>query len=75
MATISITVPDPAVPRIVAAFEDRFDRNEGESAADFVKRVFGGFTLQVVKDYESRAALEAAQAALDADVEADITLS
>ena len=66
MATISITVPDAAVPRIVAGFEAtvRGGKPAGMTDAAFVKSRLAAYVKSVVRAYEMEQAAQ--QARVDA---------
>jgi len=71
MATITLTVNDAHVDRIVAALERRVgDRPVEESKSDFVKRVLRGFIISSVLDGDTSTA---ANDARDNFTEPDIT--
>ena len=72
MASLSITVPDGEVNRIVAAFEVRFGPKGGLTAANFMAAQIKNYVKSVVRDVESAAAAVAAGATVAADVETDI---
>lgn len=75
MASLTITVPDAQVSRIVDAFKE-FDNNApGESNADFLRRKIGQYVLTVVKEFEARKDSNAAAAAARLDVEQDIPIT
>lgn len=75
MASLTITVPDAQVSRIVEAFKE-FDNNRpGENNADFLKRKIGEYVLNAVKAYEGRRDSVAAEAAARADVDQDIPIT
>ncbi len=62
MATITLTVNDAHVDRIVAALEDRVGtKPEEESKSDFVKRVLRGFIINTVRSSEVTAAAKDAE--------------
>ncbi len=87
MASISVTIPNPVLSRILDAFAAEYNRpdtvlneqgeqvSNPESEADFAKRKVMEYIKSVTKSYEAKAAAETArQAALDA-AESEITLS
>lgn len=62
MATITLTVPDPDVPRVVAAYEAKFGTKQGgETNADFIKRILADQTNALVRSGEIQAAQEQAR--------------
>lgn len=77
MATVSITIPDDQVKRVVDAFVSVFDYNVSRDGSKnaFVKAKVVYFIKEVVKQYEAQAAAEAARLAAVAKAETDIKLT
>lgn len=72
MATLSITVPDSEVGRIVTAFEARFGPKGGLTNGQYMTERIKAYVKSVVIEVESSAAAVAAAATAAADVETDI---
>lgn len=52
MATLSITVADAHVSRVIAAFEVKFGRQVGETDTQFARRILATYVRNLVLDYE-----------------------
>jgi len=74
MADITITIPDDHVTDVLDAFADQFNyevnKNEGESKAQFAKRMVINNMKKIVQNYISVRAAEIAriEAAKDVDL-------
>jgi hypothetical protein len=77
LATITINIPDAVVQRVLDAFADRYcwTAESGLTKAQFAKAVLVNLAKETVRMYEGRAAVDAAKAASDALVDADIIIT
>ena len=77
MASITVTVPDPILNRVLDALAAKWNYNpaiDGTKAA-FAKKSVANYLKATVKDYEATLAAEAARAAAQATAETDITIT
>lgn len=70
MASVTITIPDPLVPRLRAAMRDRFPEFEAMSDANAFKASTGKLWQQIMADYERRATELQAEADKQAAIQA-----
>ena len=65
MATITITIPDAVVPRVLAAVCNtyNYDPAGGQTQAQFAKQIVAGMLREIVASYEGRQARQAAEEA------------
>ena len=77
MATITLTIPDAALPRVVDAL-----CAYGGQAADspvakgaFAKGVVGSWVKSIVRAHEAQQAAEAARLAAEVKADAEVTIS
>jgi hypothetical protein len=77
MASISITIPDAVLSRVLDAFAARYgwESAGGQTKAQFAKSRVIEFIRDVVRAHEATAVAEAARVAAVAAVNADIVLS
>ena len=65
MATISLTIPDAVVPRVLTAFGARLNYLDGQAARDatpaVVKEVLKRYVIEVVRSHEQSIAETAAR--------------
>lgn len=70
MASITITIPDAVVSRVLDAFATFYNHNpavDGTKAA-FAKAQIGKYAKGIVKDVEGRAADAASRASVETDI-------
>jgi hypothetical protein len=72
MATVSITVPDAIVPRVLAALRAQYPQYSQLSDAQAFKAVTADFWRGVLFNYERQQAIIAAQDSVRAQVQAAI---
>jgi hypothetical protein len=60
MATISITVPEPLIPRIVAAARNEFPQYAGLSETEAFKRITADYWRGILARYEADLAINTA---------------
>jgi hypothetical protein len=77
MATITLTIPDAVLPRVVDALCSYGDRAEDAAVAKgaFAKGVLIEWVTGVTFAYETRLAAEAARVAADAKARAEVTIT
>lgn len=82
MATITITVPNPVVPRINDAFAATYQYQSEidgapnpETKSQFTQRMIRKYVKEIVKAHEAHAAGEAARLQAQDAAESEITLS
>lgn len=77
MASISITVPDAQVNRVLDAFAGTFDYNADTDGtkAQFARAQVAKFAKDIVKSYEAHIAAETARLDAIEDVETNVSIS
>lgn len=62
MATVSVTIPDAALPRVLDAFASAYgyDADKDGPKADFAKKQVANFVMEVVRGQEATKAANAA---------------
>jgi len=77
MATVSVTIPDKVLPRVLDAFATAYSYNP---KTDGTKTVFAqgkvaDYVAEVVKGHEVAVAAETARLAADAKVESEVVIT
>lgn len=77
MATVSITIPDEVVPRVLDAIAAQYgyDPNAGLTKAQFAKTILARFMKGVVVAYEATIAGEASRKTAEDKAKTEITIT
>lgn len=75
MATVTITIPDPVLDRVLDAFAATYNWDGQGTKAAFARQKVAEYVKQVVKGYEAQRDSEAARTAAASKADSEVTIS